>query len=79
MSTSIVVPTVTVSWGYTIGNNESWTLTNIDSSLAAAATAAVPAAQRSGVGTVGYADQAEIVFGTTEKACEPGVARSLAM
>jgi len=79
LSTPIVVPTVTVSWGYTIGTNDSWTLTNIDSSLAAAATAAVPAAQRSGVGTVGYASQAEVVFGTTEDACEHGVARDLAM
>ena len=79
LSSPIVVPTVTVSWGFTAGNNDSWSITIIDSSLAAAATAAVPPAQKSGSGKVAYVDQAEIVFGTTEDACEPGVAQALEM
>lgn len=79
VSTTIVVPTATVTWGYTAGSNDTWSSTIIDSSLNAAATAAVPPAQKKGAGGFGYVDKAEIVFGQDEYACEPLVTSALHM
>lgn len=79
MSTTIVAPTATVTWGYTAGTNDTWSSTIIDSSLNAAATAAVPPAQKKGADGFGYVDKAEIVFGLDEYACEPLVDVALHM
>lgn len=79
VSSTIVVPTATVTWGVTADSNDTWSSTIIESSVDAAASAAVPVPQRKGAGGFGYVDKAEVVFGLEEYACEPLAHNALQM